>query len=225
MRFNEEVAWADEDHQLGVLTTLANAGGEALGRALDFGVYHGINPLTGAPIVGVTERVTDTAKTITLGDEADLDVENAVGLLLTDEFTPNGIALDPSFSWTLATARYEDGRKKFPDIGFGVNVTAFEGLRASTSNTVSGQPEAADTGVRAIIGDFTTIRWGVQRRVPVELIRYGDPDGQGDLKRNNQIAMRLEIVYGWAFMDLDAFALVTTEAGGGDNGGDNGNGG
>ena len=52
------------------------------------------------------------------------------------------------------------------------------------------------------------IRWGVQRDLPLEVITYGDPDGQGDLKRKNQIALRVEIVYGWAVMDLDAFALV-----------------
>jgi hypothetical protein len=47
MRFNQEVQWADEDYQLGVLSTLADAGGKALARALDFGVIHRINPLTG----------------------------------------------------------------------------------------------------------------------------------------------------------------------------------
>jgi hypothetical protein len=75
-------------------------------------------------------------------------------------------------------------------------------------DTVSGHPEAADTGNRAIVGDFKNgIRWGVQRDLPVELIRYGDPDGQGDLKRNNQIALRLEIVYGW-YVFADRFAVI-----------------
>jgi hypothetical protein len=48
----------------------------------------------------------------------------------------------------------------------------------------------------------------VQRQIPVTTIEYGDPDGQGDLKRNNQIALRAEVVYGWAFMDLNAFAKL-----------------
>lgn len=213
MRFNEEVQWADEDHQLGVLTTLADAGGEALGRALDFGVYHAINPLTGDPIASISESVSDTTNTVASTDAPDIDLEGAVGSLLTAQFRPNGVALDPAYGWTLATARYSDGRKKFPDLGFGVNISTFEGLNASTSDTVSGQPEADDQGIRAIVGDFTTIRWGVQRTVPVELIRYGDPDGQGDLKRLNQIAMRLEIVYGWVLLDLDAFAVITSGAG------------
>ena len=34
MRFNEEVQWADEDYQLGVLSTLADEGGVALALSL-----------------------------------------------------------------------------------------------------------------------------------------------------------------------------------------------
>ena len=62
--------------------------------------------------------------------------------------------------------------------------------------------------MKAIVGDFTAIKWGVQRSVPIEVIRFGDPDGQGDLKRANQIALRLEIVYGIPIMSTDAFAVV-----------------
>ena len=49
---------------------------------------------------------------------------------------------------------------------------------------------------------------GVAVAVPVELIEFGDPDGQGDLKRQNQIALRMEVVYGWGVMDLDGFSVV-----------------
>ena len=49
----------------------------------------------------------------------------------------------------------------------------------------------------------------MQRTIPLEVIRYGDPDGNGDLKRNNQVAFRAEVVYGWGIADLSAFAKVT----------------
>lgn len=212
MRFNEEVQWADEDYQLGVLSTLGSAGSLALARALDLGLIYRINPLTGSVISGWTNYLDATTKRVDMTDEADIDVEDAVGLLLNDSKRVNGIAFDPSYGWTLATARYADGRKKFPDLGFGTNISNFEGLNASTSDTVSGQPESTDTGVRAIVGDFQNrIRWGVQRQIPVELIRFGDPDGQGDLKRKNQIALRLEIVYGW-YVWADYFAVIEDTA-------------
>lgn len=44
--------------------------------------------------------------------------------------------------------------------------------------------------------------------VPLELIEFGDPDGLGDLKRQNQIAIRAEVVYGIGIMSTDAFAVV-----------------
>jgi hypothetical protein len=217
LRFNEEVQWADEDYQLGILSSLGNAGALALSRALDLGLYHRINPLTGTAITGWDNYLNATTNRVALNADsslADMDVEESVGILLGNSKAVNGIAMDPTFAWTLATARYTDDRKKFPELGFGTSITNFEGIPASTGDTVSGQPEATDTGVRAFLGDFRSgIRWGVQRNIPVELIRFGDPDGQGDLKRKNQIALRLEIVFGWyvfedRFVALDKAGTV-----------------
>jgi HK97 family phage major capsid protein len=214
-RFNEEVQWADEDYQLGILQTLADEGGIALARALDLGVFHGINPLSGAVIASIVagDRITSTTNSVELTTATlttpDTVLEAAAGLIISDGYVPNGIAFDPTYAWTVSTARYADGRKKYPELGFGVDVSSFEGVRASTSSTVSGTPEAAAaTNVKAIMGDWSLLRWGVQKRVPVELIKFGDPDGQGDLKRKNQIALRMEVVYGWGVMDLDGFAKV-----------------
>lgn len=214
MRFNEEVQWADEDYQLGVLSTLADEGGLALARALDLGVFHGINPLTGTAIASIVagDRIATTTNAVELTtatlNTPDLVIEQAAGLVIADGYIPNGIAFDPSYAWTVATARYADGRKKYPELGFGTSVTSFEGLRAFSSSTVSATPEATNSGVKAIVGDWDLLRWGVQRRIPVELIKFGDPDGQGDLKRKNQIALRLEVVYGWGVMDLDGFSTI-----------------
>jgi hypothetical protein len=149
------VQWADEDYQLGILSTVGNAMGDALARALDLGVYHAINPLTGTAISGLTENLTDTTQSVEVAGSADTEVESAAGLVIASGYVPNGIALDPKYAWTLATARYTDGRKKFPDLGFGTNITNFQGLNASVSSTVSGTPEATDTKVRGIIGDFS----------------------------------------------------------------------
>lgn len=217
MRFNEEVQWADEDYQLGVLKTLADSGQVALGRALDLGLIHRINPLSGSTITGWDNYLTKTTKSveITGTSEADADFKAAVGLLVNSAPTVpvNGAAFDPKFSWSLANLMKRDGsgdtsEQRYPTLGFGTNVADFMGVPVAQGDTVSGTPEATDTKVRALVGDFQNgIRWGVQRELPVELIRYGDPDGQGDLKRKNQIALRLEIVYGW-YVFADRFAKV-----------------
>jgi HK97 family phage major capsid protein len=221
MRFNEEFQWADEAHQLGVLTTLRDAGSEALARALDLIVYHGINPLTGVALSGSPAKVLDTTNTVEVNTaKADEDIESAVAAVLADGYTPNGIALDPTFAFKLATTRDSQNRKVYPDLGTGQNVSNFFGLNAAVSTTVSA-PEATISGgayattnpnVKAILGDFSAIRWGVQKQVPVEVIRFGDPDGSGDLKRQNQIALRLEVVYGFAIMDTDALAVIKDAA-------------
>lgn len=215
MRFNKEVQWSDDAYQLGVLTTLASEGGIALSRALDLGVFHGINPLAGtaAASIVVGDRIGTTTNSVEITtatlNTPDTVIEQAAGLVIADGYIPTGIAFDPTYAWTTATARYSDGRKKYPELGYGSNVTSFEGLAAYSSSTVSGLPEAAaNSNIKAIVGQWDLLRWGVQVDVPVEVIKAGDPDGQGDLGRQNQLALRLEVVYGWGVMDLDGFATV-----------------
>ena len=213
LRFNEEVQWADEDYQLGIMREIAAAGQVALSRGLDLGLIHRINPLTGTAISAWDNYVTATALRVETGGEADAVVREAVGLLVNSSKAVNGFAIDPKFSWDLAglqalSGGEPTGMPRYPQLGFGTNITDFLGIPAAQGDTVSGVPEATDTGVRAILGDFQNgIRWGVQRNLPVEIIRYGDPDGQGDLKRKNQIALRLEVVYGWYVFE-DRFVVI-----------------
>ena len=125
---------------------------------------------------------------------------------------PTGVALDPTYGWTLATARYADGRKKYPDLGLGATLSSFEGLRASVSSTVSGKPvdgAAADNKVRAIVGNFDQgIRWGVQKTFPFRMLQYGDPDNTGrDLAGHNEVLFRAEVIYAW-YVFADQFAVI-----------------
>lgn len=220
LRFNEEVQWLDEDYQLGILREVADAGQTALSRGLDLGLIHRINPLTGTVITGWDNYVTATTKRVVRseGVDADAEVRAAVGLLVNDSKTVNGFAIDPKLSWDLAglqalSGGQPTGTPRYPGLGFGTDITDFLGIPSAQGDTVSGLPEAAaDTRVRGIVGDFQNgIRWGVQRELPVEIIRYGDPDGQGDLKRKNQIALRLEIVYGW-YVFANRFAVIEEAA-------------
>ena len=60
-----------------------------------------------------------------------------------------------------------------------------------------------------VIGDFTNaFRWGYAENIPLEIIEYGDPDGQGDLKRQNQIELRSEAYIGWGILDARSFVRV-----------------
>jgi hypothetical protein len=222
-RFSQEVMWADQARQLSVLETMRDLSGVALGRALDLIGIHGINPLTGALLSGSPAKITDTTNVVELTTATlatpDQAIEAAVGLVLDDSIAPNGLALDNSYAFKLATQRHPvTGQKLYPELGFGTDTTAFMGLGAAVSDTVRGGPEAVtvSTGayrttnpnVKAIVGDFTAFRWGVQVNIPLTLIEYGDPDGSGDLQRKNEIAIRSEVVYGVGILSLDAFAQV-----------------
>lgn len=219
VRWTEEVMWADEDYQMGVVEEILNLIQPALSRALDFGVYHAINPSSGEAVAAMTESLSDTTNTVEYdtADEPYESIDAADTLVLADRYVPSEIALDPYLASAFFTSRTDvsaGGMKRYPDFTIGTPVSQLEGHRASTSNTVGAVGVAdTDTHILAFVGDFSGIRWGVQRSIGLEAIRYGDPDGQGDLKRNNQVAFRAEVVYGWGIADLNAFAKITNAVG------------
>lgn len=210
MRFSQEVQWADEDVQIGVLSDLADNAGIALGRALDLVGIHKINPLTGSVSDQIKEGLIDTTQSVTLsGTKYDEAIESAAGIIISAGYNPAGIAMDPTLSFGLSTMRDNEGRKLYPELGFGQHVTNFEGMTAAISDTVSAKNEIATaSNLLGIVGQFDAFRWGVQRSIGAHLIEFGDPDGLGDLQRNNQIAIRAEIVYGIGIMDQNAFVKV-----------------
>lgn len=206
IRFTEEVKWADEDHQLGVIQQILDQIQPALSRALDYGVIHGINPKTGAVVGAMTQKLTSasTAVEYSAADAPYVSVDAAVAALLAADGVPNGIALDPKFAAKISGQRLATGQKLYPDFTFSNESSVFESLRAATSKTVGASGVlAVDTKLRGIVGDFSAVRWGVQKAIGLELIEFGDPDGNGDLKRNNQIAFRAEVVYGWGIAEID----------------------
>ena len=210
MRYSNEVQWADEDTQIGVLQDLAENAGIALGRALDLVAIHKINPLTGAVASSVTEGLIDASQSATLsGTDYESAIEAAVGLVIGSGYNPAGIAMDPTLSFGLATQKDSEGRRLYPELGFGQSVTNFLGMSAAVTDTISAKNEISTaTGLLGIVGQFDAIRWGVQRSIGAHLIEFGDPDGLGDLQRMNQIALRAEIVYGIGILDEKAFALI-----------------
>lgn len=211
VRWTDEVMWADEDHQLGVVTQILDLIQPALSRALDFGVYHGINPTGGAAVTAMTEHLSDTTNSVEIGasDKPYANLDAADALVLADSVVPRDAALDPTFAAKFTSLRTTEGVKLYPELKLSTEVSTLEGHRASTSNTVGAVGVAATaTNVKAFVGDFSAIRWGIQRAIGLEVIEYGDPDGQGDLKRNNQVAFRAEVVYGWGIADINAFAKI-----------------
>lgn len=208
VRMTDEVKWADEDHRMLIVDDLVDSIGESIGRAVDLIGIHGINPATGTQASSVTTYLNQTTNRTTGGGAPSDELVAAVGSVYGGNYSPTGLALDGGYAFSLATEQYEDGRDRNPGMGFGDGTTNWRGLTVAQGNTVSGQPEAADTNLRALVGDFTQVQWGFQRNIPISVIEYGDPDGNGDLQRSNEIAYRAEAVLYVAVFDLDAFAAV-----------------
>lgn len=212
LRFNEEVLWADEDRQLEVVDQILAEIQPALSRALDFGVIHEINPTGGAVVAAMNGGLTDTTNLVeyAAADKPYVSLDAADGLVLADGYNPRDVALDPAYAAKFSALRGATSEQKlYPNLRFGTEVSELDGHRAAVSNTVGAKAVlAVDTKILGIVGDFSAIRWGIQKSIGLEVIRYGDPDGAGDLKRNNQVAFRSEVVYGWGIADLNAFAKI-----------------
>lgn len=211
VRLNEEVQWADEDGQTDALNQVLAQISPALARALDFGAIHGINPKTGAVAASITQKLANVTNVVTRGPEKPyLNIDAADALVLANGFSPSDIALDPAFAALFSGLRNATTEQKiYPDFKLSNEVSTLEGHRAAVSRTVGAVGTAAVASkILGIVGDFSGFRWGIQKQIGLELIKYGDPDGQGDLKRNNQIAVRAEVLYGWGIGDVDAFALI-----------------
>lgn len=212
-RYSNEVQWSDEDYQTGLIDGLVANIATALNRALDLIAIHGVNPATGEVAAQVSEYFTRTGNGVArveAGTSADGDLEALAEALQGTGYIATGIGFDPAYAGSLARSRDADGRKLYPELGLGFGFDNFQGLAAASSDTVSGRQEldAADATTRAIMGDFNAFKWGVAREIPLELIEYGDPDGNGDLKRTNEVAIRAEAVLGFVIFDTAAFAIV-----------------
>lgn len=219
-RVSDEFMWADADYRLGVLQDLISpALGASIGRAVDLIAFHGIDPATGAAAAAVPTSLDKTKHIVDATDSATADLVKAVGLIAGAGLqVPNGVALDPAFSFALSTEVYPKGsplagQPMYPAAGF-AGLDNWRGLNVGASSTVSGAPEMSPaSGVKAIVGDFSRVHWGFQRNFPIELIEYGDPDQTGrDLKGHNEVMVRAEAVLYVAIESLDSFAVVKEKA-------------
>lgn len=216
VRMTDEVVYADEDTRLGLMETVYDKLGEATGRALDYGIFHGVSPLTGATVQGMT-ALSSTANQQTLSGTPQQEVDELPDAIIAAGYVPNGVALSVGFANTLRKARNATtGAREFPEIQLDpTKVGSLGGLTAAVSGTVNGTRVAGanstwGTKCVAFAGDYSLIKWGIVRDMGVEVIRYGDPDGAGDLRRTNEVLLRAEILYAWAVLDPLGFTCLKT---------------
>ena len=216
-RVSDEFKYGNEEVQLQYLQAFAEGFAKKVARGIDIMAMHGMNPRSGlmaSEIIGnnhfdyaVSQKVTESALT-----NADEDVEAAIALVQANEDDVTGMAMSPAFRSRLAALTDSDGRRLYPELGWGAAPSAIKGLPVSVNSTVSKAAAAAEEIDQMIVGNFRDyFRWGFAKEIPIEMIEYGNPDNDadaGDLKGHNQVYLRGEAYIGWAILRPEAFAKV-----------------
>lgn len=206
-RVSDEFIHASEEDAIPYLQAFTDGFSVKIARAIDIAAIHGQNPIDGTAADSVSGKSFDTLITQKITYDAataDENIDSAVATILANDGNITGIAMSPDFGAAMAKIKV-NGVVQYPEFRFGGNPESFAGYGSDINNTISFK-ESKD---KAIIGDFAgAFRWGYAANVPLEVIQYGDPDGLGDLKRQNQVCLRAEAYVGWGILDPESFVRI-----------------
>lgn len=207
-RVSSELQWADEDAKLEITSKILADQAAAMGRVLDYVIYHAFDPKKKTTLEGFN-ALAKSAVGVTATDDRVADIDS-LAEVVSDEYDINGIALSKTMANELRKIRVPStGQRFYPEIPINLQVGSLDGIPAATSGTVNGRLITQPTGILAFLGDFRLIKWGMVRDIWSEIIEYGDPDNTGkDLKGVNQIAYRTEAMYSYAILDPKGIAVL-----------------
>lgn len=207
-RVSDEFLYATEEEQLDILTAFNDGFAKKVAKGLDLAAMHGINPRTGqaSTVVGTNHfdaKVTQTVDYVSATPDDNLD--DAIALIHGSEGDVTGMALSTQFGAAMAKVK-ANGVVQYPEFRFGASPKTLNGLHTDVNRTIY----TAESKDHAIIGDFqTAFKWGYSKQIPMEIIKYGDPDNSGkDLKGYNQVYIRAEVYLGWGILLPEYFARI-----------------
>lgn len=210
-RVSDEFNYATEDDQIDILSAFNDGFSRKVARGIDLAAMHGVNPRSGtaSEVVGTNHfdgKVTN--KVVFAEATPDDNLEAAVAAIEGADGDITGIAMSKLFSSAMAKVK-ANGVAQYPEFKFGANPGSLAGIAVEVNRTVSDM----NTVDRAIIGDFVNgFKWGYAKEIPMEIIKYGDPDNSGnDLKGHNQVYIRAEVYLGWGILTPESFIRITTE--------------
>ena len=211
-RVNDEFVRCSEEKQLDYLRAFSEGFESKIARGLDIMVMHGTNPATGSlATVLIGDNSFDTNSDVTSVSYDGTDPEGNVASIVASigDYDFNGLAMSKTFAADLAKLKV-NGVPQYPELGWGATPATIKGVPVDVNSTVS-----AVVGEYAYGGDFkNAFKWGYADKINFEVIEYGDPDNNGDLKRYNQVYLRAEAWIGWAILDGSAFARIETTGSG-----------
>lgn len=194
-------------NRLNYLEAFAEGFARKIARAFDIAAMHGLEPATGAPASFRATNSLDGLIAVPTPATADIeaDLTNAISAVKGAGREVTGVAFAPGAADAMAAIKVS-GVPQYPEFRFGQNVDYFYGMNADVNSTVS-----FDQATALYVGDFQgAFKWGYAQEIPMEVIQYGDPDGQGDLKLTNEVVLRAEAYIGWGILDADSFGCVVS---------------
>ncbi|MDD6742212.1 MAG: phage major capsid protein [Roseburia porci] len=207
-RISDEFLYATEDEKIDILSAFNDGFAKKTAKGLDLAAFHGINPRTktASAVVGDNHFDSKVTQTVTYNAKApDDNLEEAIHLVDDAEGDVTGMALSKTFGADMAKVKAQ-GVKLYPEFAFGASPKTLNGIPVSVNKTVMNETEK-DHG---IVGDFQNgFKWGYSKQIPLEIIKYGDPDNSGkDLKGYNQVYLRAEVYLGWGILLPESFARI-----------------
>lgn len=206
-RVSDEFLRASEEKALSMLEAFTDGFSKKIGRALDIMAFHGVNPATLVASEKIGQNHLDTCASVTYtSGKPETALTDSIALI--GDYDVTGYALSKAFATDLGNYK-ENGVSQYPEFKMGANPGKLVGTACDVNSTVT----KGNTKAMAYVGDFEgAFRWGYADQIPMEVIQFGDPDGQGDLKRTNEVVLRAEAWIGWGILDKEAFARVVTGA-------------
>lgn len=215
-RLTDEFCYMSDEAKLPYLAQFQDGFAKKIARAIDIMYFHGLNPATKEAATAVKDIAFNakvTQEQTFDAANADDNVNDAVNTIVAKDGTPTGIAMAPKFRTALGAIKEKTGSKvpMYPEFRGVGNPGTFMGLTCDINNSLAynDKTAAGSKNTVAIVGDFqNALKWGYTKNIAMEKIEYGDPDGQGDLKRTNQIVLRAEAYIGCGIIDPESFVRI-----------------
>jgi hypothetical protein len=199
----------------------------AIGRGIDMAVFHGTSPLSGSALQGIdtTNVISNTTNAVNLVNgniyNGLLDGYDLVNSNVKFEF--NGWAVDPRFRTRMLRESVVTafGTPNAPAVNLSgsqaldLSTTTSQvlGLTAHYGRAVRGDLGACtSSGIQVIGGDFNQLAYGFADQIRVKISDTASlSDGTNTISmfQTNQLAILVEVTFGWVLGDPQGFVAFT----------------
>lgn len=212
-RISDEFLRSSEEKQIEYMSLFTDGFSKKIAQAFDIAALHGVEPKT---LTDATFKATNsfdglvTTNVVTYAEaKIDENIEDAIQTVIATDNDVTGIAMSPASARAMSKLKDKNDISRYPQFSFGGKPTEFADHTLQINKNLAKQGGTLEKD-HVIVGDFENrFKWGYAENMPLEIIKYGDPDGTGrDLKAYNEICLRAEAFIGWGILDATAFARV-----------------